>query len=108
MSCLTACVQINQSLIAAASKSQRDVLQFLYKATVYQYVQQSQHFLGCFTMAVASWCSQFLISEATEAPDVFLGIGFPNPAQKGKDIFLIGGFKWFSAKQSQAVDIIRL
>ena len=102
---LTGGVQIDEPLVAAASKPQGDIFQFLYKPPVHQNIQKGQHFVCRFTAGIRSVRGQFLISEAGEPPDVFPGIPLSDAPEKGDQRPLVFRLKGFAAQQSQPVDI---
>lgn len=98
-------VQVDQPLIGAAPKPQRDVAQRVHVPAVHQHVQQGKQFVGHRAAGMAAGRVQFLPGEAGKAPDVLLGQGGAYPAQEREQRALVFRLEGLSPQQGQAADI---
>ena len=100
---------IDDTLVGRTTETQGNILERFDVSTVDQNVDEREHFVGIFASRITAIIPQFPIKgEPRKTPNGFIGTFFAEAMQECNKRALVFGFKGFTAKQGQTVDVVRL
>ena len=107
MPCRAGGVHVNDALVAAAAKTQADIMLRFNKITVHQYVDVLQKFVGHLTAAGSGLHNIAFKGVARVTPDGLVGVQHLYIFNKGQQFALVFRLQRLAPQQRQAVDVAR-
>ena len=106
---IKSCFHINDALVGGAAEAQGDIFECFDVSSIYQNVDERKHFIGDLASWVASLFPKLTVKgKSRKTPNRFIGAFLAEAMQKRNKGSLVLRLKRLSAKEGQAIDIVRL